>query len=251
MRIVRDGYPVSTFEVITNDSYILNIFRIPYSPKSIGRNYNGTENKPVVFIQHGLWCSSDCWILNGHENSLPYMLADEGYDVWLGNARGNIYSKNHTRFKTTSEKFWSFSWHEIGVYDVSAMIDFILEQTGETSLHYVGHSQGTTVFFVLMSMMPQYNIKIRTAHMLSPVVFMENMKTPLATVAAPLLGRRTILTEIFENQEFLPNSRMRALLRSQACNSDSLMQPACSNFLFLIFGWDSQYFNMVFPNLTL
>lgn len=173
------------------------------------------------------------------------MLADEGYDVWLGNARGNIYSKNHTRFKTTTEKFWSFSWHEIGVYDLSAMIDFVLEKTGETSLHYVGHSQGTTVFFVLMSMLPQYNIKIRTAHMLSPVVFMENMKTPLATVAAPLLGHRTILTEIFENQEFLPNSRMRALLRSQACNSDSLMQPACSNFLFLIFGWDSQYFNMV------
>lgn len=40
-----------------------------------------------------------------------------------------------------SEEFWDFSWHEIGFYDIPAMINYVLETTKTDKLDYIGHSQ--------------------------------------------------------------------------------------------------------------
>lgn len=64
-----------------------------------------------------------------------------------------------------------FSWHEMGIYDLPAMIDYILYKTGQKQLFYIGFSQGTTQFWVLMSLKPEYNRKIKLMSALAPVAY--------------------------------------------------------------------------------
>lgn len=72
-----------------------------------------------------------------------YLLADAGYDVWMGNARGTEMSRDHAWIKPDSSKFWEFSWQDIGEKDLPAFIDYVLKYTDVPKLSYVGFSQGT------------------------------------------------------------------------------------------------------------
>jgi len=73
-----------------------------------------------------------------------------GYDVWLGNNRGNLFSRNSTTIKnvTYSKQFWNFTFTEMGVHDVPAHIKYVLAATGRKTLSYVGWSQGTVQMWV-------------------------------------------------------------------------------------------------------
>ncbi|RZC37792.1 Abhydro lipase domain containing protein, partial [Asbolus verrucosus] len=167
--ITKYGYPAEEHHVVTSDGYILTLHRIPH-----GKNSNVISNK-VVFLQHGILSSSADWIITGVTHGLGYILADEGYDVWMGNARGNRYSRNHTKWNPdTDSDFWQFSWHEIGITDIPTMIDYVLETTGQPSLYHVGHSQGTTTFYVMTSMRPEYNAKVKAHFSLAPIVYMNH-----------------------------------------------------------------------------
>lgn len=189
----------------TEDGYIISIFRIPYSHNL----QNQDVKRPIAFLQHGLFGSSDVWPSLGPNDALPFLLSDAGYDVWLGNARGNRYSKNHTTLSLKHPNFWRFSWHEIGYFDIAAAIDYTLSTEngkGQDGIHYVGHSQGTTVMFVLPSMRPEYNAKIKTAHLLAPVAFMHNMDDFMVNTLSPTLGFNNIYSKLFGSQELLPHN---------------------------------------------
>lgn len=75
---------------------------------------------------------------------MGFVLANLGYDVWLGNSRGVEYSKDHMFLSTKSKEYWEFSWSEMGDYDLPAMIDLAINKTGVAKVTYVGHSMGTT-----------------------------------------------------------------------------------------------------------
>ncbi|SPP74295.1 lipase 3 [Drosophila guanche] len=239
LTLVRgQGYEIQEHTVQTSDGYILTMHRIPYS-KNTG--YDGV--RPVVFLMHGLLCSSSDWVLGGTHSGLAYLLSEAGYDVWMGNARGNTYSKKHATKTPLLQPFWNFEWHDIGIYDLPAMMDYVLYTTGADQLSYVGHSQGTTSFFVLNSMIPRFKSRIRSAHLLAPVAWMEHMESPLAVVGGPLLGQPNAFVELFGSAEFLPNTQLMNLLGGLLCSDQSISQVICTNSLFLLGGWNSPYLN--------
>lgn len=107
-----------------------------------------------------------------------------GYDVWITNARGNDYSTGHVKYnrygsREDRKKYWNFSWHEIGKYDLPATIDYVLKRSNHSRVHYVGHSQGTTAFFVMASERPEYNDKILLMTAMAPPVYMAHVSNEL------------------------------------------------------------------------
>ncbi|KAG8035475.1 hypothetical protein G9C98_006921 [Cotesia typhae] len=142
--IKRAGYPAEVHVITTDDGYLLSLHRIPGKP--------------------------------------AYLLSDAGYDVWLGNIRGNTYSRAHINLSPQDSQFWNFSFHEMGIYDVPAAVSYIVEKTN-MSLVYIGHSMGTTMGYVMASERPEIAEKIKVMISLAPIGFMSHLKSPVRIVA--------------------------------------------------------------------
>lgn len=236
--IRKYGYPAESHTVVTEDGYLLTMHRIPHGRKSA---YNFTRTP--VLLQHGLLGSSTSWIINGPNKSLPYILADIGYDVWLGNARGNTYSRGHVSLSTDDPKFWDFSFHEMGVHDLPTEIDWILNITNHKKLFYIGHSMGTTMFYVLTSMRPQYNDKVQFMVSLAPVAFMGNVKSPVRLLA-PFVKDLEFISHYLGKGEFLPHDKIIQWLGKYGCELVTKEEKICEDSIFVIAGFDEEQFNM-------
>ncbi|XP_013116274.2 lipase 3 [Stomoxys calcitrans] len=251
-RVERAGYACKTYEIFTKDGYGLSIFRIGNSKANrSGRSSSTTtpQSKPVVLLMHGITSSSDVWVIEGLANPLAYDLVDQGYDVWLGNSRGNAYGLRHLNMSSEDRQFWRFTFHEIGTIDLPDIIDFILKQTHETSLHYVGYSQGTSIGFVLLSTQPQYNMKFKTINMLAPVVYINHIRTVLKHLAG-FVGTYTPLYPFLSDLPMFGSKILRYLLGIEACRSVHANPTFCAFIVHRLFGGYSGYMDKsILPDL--
>lgn len=160
------GYPVETEHfATTEDGYVLNLWRLP------------NPGKKVVFMQHGILASGWCYAVNSKALSPAFVLFDAGYDVWIGNNRGNNYSRNHTTLSTHSKEFWDYTWEDMGTGDLVGEIGYALRTTGQKTLALIGWSQGTTQFFAAASLSTSAQFLKESVSVfvaLSPVTFMRD-----------------------------------------------------------------------------
>lgn len=170
--ILNHGYPVEIHHFKTEDGFILEYHRIPYGRK----NKNQKMKRFPVIVMHGMALSSAQDVAQGPKKGLSYMLADNGFDVWAANMRGNHYSRNHTKlhWKRNMKEYYDFTFHEIGYYDIPAAIDYILNITNFKKLVFYGNSLGGQVFLAFGATRPEYVDKIQLAVLVSPTGYMKN-----------------------------------------------------------------------------
>lgn len=172
----------------TEDGYILSLDRIP----PLGKKVDDDFEAPVVLLQHGIEDSSIQWVINSPDKAIAFTLSRAGYDVWLGNNRGNIFSRGHVNLTDKQKEFWDFDFEEMGTKDQPAFIEFILQKTqGKNKIGklaaYIGHSEGTTQFFIGSSLMPDFfKSKVNLFVALAPIVRLDHSTNKLMVAAAPI-----------------------------------------------------------------
>lgn len=200
------GYEAEEHIVQTGDGYLLGLHRLAYRKGEERQRVNqgvGGISKKVVYLHHGLLMSSEVWVaLTDEQRCLPFQLVEKGYDVWLGNNRGNKYAKKCVRFSPGSNEFWDFSIDQFAFHDIPNSIEYILEVTGQPSLSYIGFSQGTAQAFATLSIHPLLNQKIDVFVALAPAMAPSGLRNRIVDSlmkASPnflflLFGRRSILS---------------------------------------------------------
>lgn len=194
----RVGLDVETFEVQTEDGFIIELWHV-YDPKEytkLNENtrsqqrpevFNGSKKRlkdsdakpkfPVLLI-HGLLQSSGAFCCNDDE-SLAFWLCKSGYDVWLGNNRCGFKPK-HALLEYGDPRMWCWNIRQMGVFDLTALTSRIVSETGFEKVGLICHSQGTTQTFVALAkeQRPELGEKLTVFCALAPAAY-----------AGPLIGK--------------------------------------------------------------
>ncbi|GLC61307.1 hypothetical protein PLESTB_001741800 [Pleodorina starrii] len=185
------GYRLERHVVVTGDGYKLGTFRIPY-----GRAGRGPARRPPVLLIHGITLSSTCWVLNSPSESLAFILADKGFDVWMMNTRGNTFSRDHVLYRDKQSAFWRFSMDEMAQYDLPDNLNYI-KRVG-----IIGHSQGCTIPLMMLADFPDTANSVAVLVSLAPSVYVQYMQAPLL-IAIALQTNRSVVINKLHPQEYL------------------------------------------------
>ncbi|KAF2898467.1 hypothetical protein ILUMI_07707 [Ignelater luminosus] len=233
--VIKHGYPLEIHRVVTPDGYILTVFRIP--------NYNSPNaalRKTPVFLQHGLASTSANFLGKG-KDSLAFILADAGYDVWLGNFRGTEYSEGHVNLTVADKRYWDHSMDEIGLLDIPMQLELVAEKTGQRgNIIYIGHSLGTTVGLIYGSWYPhQAKETVKLFILLAPAAYLSNMLSP-ARFMAPFADQ---LYRMMDSNDMIRIGSQAEPLRNMIqpfCLESPVLMRRCLDMLNMLYGPKTQ-----------
>ncbi|KAG8048041.1 hypothetical protein GUJ93_ZPchr0008g12127 [Zizania palustris] len=219
------GYACEEHEVTTADGYILGLQRIPMGRGGAAAGGWGGGARQPVLLQHGVLVDGMTWLLGSPEESLAYILADGGFDVWIANNRGTRWSRRHVSLDPSSRSYWNWSWDELVVNDMPALVDYICSHTGQKP-HYVGHSMGTLVALAAFSEGRMVD-KLKSAALLSPVAYLSHIASPIGVVLARAFAVE-LISDVLGVAEFDPaapqvSNLVRAFCRKPGMNCYDLL----------------------------
>ncbi|KAF5345352.1 hypothetical protein D9758_008446 [Tetrapyrgos nigripes] len=192
------GYTPEEHVVLTKDGYLLGLHRISAKKNETNPRPGTSTGRPVVYLHHGLLMNSEVWVcLTDEQRALPFVLVEWGFDVWLGNNRGNKYSKKSIYYGPNETNIDDFAWH-----DIPDSIQYILDITMAPKLSYIGFSQGTAQAFAALSIHPQLNQKVNVFIALAPALspaglaasIVDGLMKSSPTLMFLFFGRKSILS---------------------------------------------------------
>jgi lysosomal acid lipase/cholesteryl ester hydrolase len=231
------GYYAEEHIVQTKDGYLLGLHRLGWKRGEEDQRVNsgeGSIQKKVVYLHHGLMMNSEVWVcLTEKERCLPFILVDQGYDVWLGNNRGNKYSKKNVHHSPTSAAFWNYSIDQFAFHDIPDTIDYILATTSQKSLSYVGFSQGTAQAFATLSIHPNLNDKVNVFVALAPAMAPPGLA--MGVVSSFIKASPEVLFLLFGRKAILSSTTMW-----QALLYPGIFSWVIDKALLYLFGWHAK-----------
>ncbi|RAL48568.1 hypothetical protein DM860_018310 [Cuscuta australis] len=162
------GFSCSEHSTETKDGYVLGLQRV-----GSGSGIVNGELGPPVLLLHGLFMAGDSWFLNSANQSLGFILADHGFDVWVGNVRGTRWSHGHVFLTEKDKDFWDWSWQELALYDLAEMTRYVYSITN-SKVSIVGHSQGTIISLAALTQ-PNIVEMVEAAALLCPISYLDHM----------------------------------------------------------------------------
>ncbi|CAL8134264.1 unnamed protein product [Orchesella dallaii] len=142
----------------------------------------------------------------------------------------------------------------MGIYDVPAVTDKILSETKTKKIFYVGHSMGTTQYFISLSELPEMNDKIAAGFMLAPIAYMGHMNNairPGSPLVAPYPLYKAVNLALMGKIQSPDQFRQQLKLSGgDICDLTATKCGVCDNLIFLLFGYNAnQMNNTELPNI--
>ncbi|KAI4964463.1 hypothetical protein ZWY2020_005715 [Hordeum vulgare] len=139
------------------------------------RGSGGGAGQPVL-LQHGVLTDGMTWLLSSPEESLAYILADRGFDVWVANNRGTRWSSRHVSLDFILELL-GLVMDDLVLNDMPSMVDYLQPHPAEAALPRP--PMGTLVALAAFSEGRTVD-KLKSAALLTPVAYLSHMTTPSA-----------------------------------------------------------------------
>jgi pimeloyl-ACP methyl ester carboxylesterase len=200
----------------------------------------GHKKRIPILLIHGLLQDCESFLCCGQRNSLAAVLAHEGYDVWLGNNRGNRYSNKHVDVTADVVDYWNFSIDHLANYDLLAMVKCMLQTVNNEQRErhldpidhviVIGFSQGSAQTLLGLSTSQYLQDHINLFVALSPPIKLKGFNS--TWLASVLTAFPSLVSLIFGRRAMFPN-----VLSVKNTLSNSMFAKLVCGAVYFLFGW--------------